>query len=415
MSKWSSGKETIKVEEARRIILESIEVLPTEERGISEILGYVLGEDICSEADIPPFDNSAMDGYAIIAADTAGASEGNPIRLEVVADLPAGYTSQGRVERGCAVRIMTGAPLPKGADSVVMVEDTEPDNGNVLVKKPVEPGENVRPAGEDVRKRQLVLSAGTVIRPQEMGMLASLGKAKVRVIRRPKVALISTGDELVPLGEELTPGKIRDSNRYSLYGQVIEAGGIPIDLGIVKDEAEVLEDKFREGLRRADALITTGGVSVGDYDVVKGVLSSLGVIDFWKVAMRPGQPQAFGLVGAKPVFGLPGNPVSTMIVFDQFVRPALLKLAGRKRLFKPTFTAISEHRIDKKKGRVEFKRAQIAERDGRYYARTTGPQGSGILLSMVLADGLIILPEGRGNVAAGEAVPVQLFEHPEVK
>lgn len=406
-------RQMVRVEEAQRIILESVEVLPSEERGIREILGYVLAEDVYAELDIPPFANSAMDGFAVIAADTAGASEDSPVRLEVVEDLPAGYTLGRQLEQGQAVRIMTGAPLPQGADSIVMVEDTQAEGQWVWVRKPVQVGENVRPAGEDVRRGQLVLRAGTVIRPQEMGMLAALGRPRVRVVRCPRVALISTGEELVSLEAPLSPGKIRDSNRYSLYGQVLAAGGVPVDLGIVRDEPEVLRAKFQEALERADVLVTTGGVSVGDYDLVRGVFSGLGEIGFWRVAMKPGKPQLFALTGGKPIFGLPGNPVSAMIVFDQFVRPALRRMAGHRQLFRPTFLAVAEESIPKQPGRVEFNRARITERNGRLYARITGPQGSGILSSMVLANGLIILPQERGDVAPGEMVPVQFFHHPE--
>ena len=233
-------------------------------------------------------------------------------------------------------------------------------------------------------------------------MLASLNRSTVVVYRRPKVAVLSTGDELTPLGEALKPGKIRDSNRYGLYAQIEELGCQPIDMGIAVDDAVELERKLRDGLNRADAIITSGGVSVGEYDVVKTVLSKLGEIDFWRVAMKPGKPQAYGLANDRPIFGLPGNPVSSLVVFELFVRPALLKMAGHSILLRPTFKAILEEQVVNKDGRVTYMRAIITSRDGTYYARTTGPQGSGILYSLVLANGFIIIPSGMTIKAGGE-------------
>jgi len=403
----------ISVREAQLKILDSIRPLPAEGRGLLEVLGYVLAEDVCSDMDVPPFDNSSMDGYAIISADVASASRERPVSLEIIDDLPAGYVSGKVVGRRQAIRIMTGAALPAGADGVIIVENTERSGDRVHVIGPIKVGENIRRSGEDLKKGELVLPSDTLIRPQEMGVLASMGKAQVKVFRRPKVALISTGDELTPLGGEVKPGKIRDSNRYSLWGSVIEAGGYPIDLGIARDKAEVMEAKFREGLDKADVLITSAGVSVGDYDLVKTVLSKFGEINYWKVSMRPGKPQTFGMAGSKPIFGLPGNPVSAMIVFEIMVRPALLKMAGRAKLFRPRFRAILEENITNYTDRDNYMRGQIALKDGLYYARTTGPQGSNILRSMVLANGLIIVPASVKEVKAGGEVDTELFGYPE--
>lgn len=399
----------LSVEEARRRVLETIRPLETVEVPLLEALGMTLAEEAVAGNDIPPFDNSAMDGYAVRAEDVAGASGDAPVELAVLGDLPAGYTAEVAVGPGQALRIMTGAPLPPGADAVVPVEATRAGEGRVIVLEEVAKGDNVRRAGEDVKAGERVLAAGTLVGPAELGMLASLGYARVRCFRRAVAGIISTGDELVGVEEELAPGKIRDSNSYTLYGMVREAGGEPLRLGIVRDDAALLERTILDNLERVDLFVTSGGVSVGDYDMVKDVLGKLGEMNFWKVAMRPGKPQAFGHVGGKPLFGLPGNPVSVMVSFEQFVRPALLKMMGRSSLFRPQVTAVLEAPIGRKEGRTEFIRVIVEWRDGRYRARPTGPQGSGILKSMVLGNGLAVLPEDVGRLEPGAEVTVQLL------
>jgi molybdopterin molybdotransferase len=343
------------------------------------------------------------------AADLTGAAPRRPVELAVVGDLPAGYEPGVTVARGEALRIMTGAPLPPGADTVVPVEATRGEGDRVQVMEELARGTNVRRAGEDVRAGEKVLEAGRIIAPAELGMLASLGRARVRCFRRAVVGIISTGDELVGLEEELSPGKIRDSNSYTLYGMVREAGGEPLRLGVVRDDASLLEGTILENLERVDLFVTSGGVSVGDYDMVKDVLSKLGEMNFWKVAMRPGKPQAFGHIKGKPLFGLPGNPVSVMVSFEQFVRPALLKMMGRSELFRPQVTAVLDSPMGRKEGRTEFIRVVVEWREGRYHARPTGPQGSGILRSMVLGNGLAVLPPQVGRLEEGEEVTVQLL------
>ncbi|MBM3235501.1 molybdopterin molybdotransferase MoeA [Candidatus Poribacteria bacterium] len=417
------------VEEAREKVLNSVTLLNVEKKHILECLGYVLAEDVYADYDIPPFDNSQMDGFAVIAEDVAKASPDNPVTLKVVENLPAGYAPTTKIIHGQAARIMTGAMMPEGADAVVMVEDTQTgginsssflfnqtfsfrnrkslDGRDVKIFNSAKKGEYVRFRGEGIKAGELVLAKGKVLRPPEMAMLATLNCAHVAVYKRPRVALMSTGDELTPLGEALKPGMIRDSNRYGLYGQVLEAGGFPIDLGIAIDRVEILEAKFRAGLEQADVLVTSGGVSVGDYDIVKDVLSKLGEINFWKVAMKPGKPQAFGVVDGKPIFGLPGNPVSSLVVFELFVRPALLKMAGHTDIFRPTFTAIMEDSVTNDSGRVYYARAIIEKRKDKYYAKTTGSQSSGILLSLVLANGLIIIPVDT-NLEPGDEVEALL-------
>ncbi len=396
------------VEEALERVLNSVPLLGTEKRHILKCLGYVIAEDIYADYDIPPFDNSSMDGFATIAADVAHASRDNPVTLKVVENLPAGSAPTKKVTHGQAARIMTGAMMPEGADAVVMVENTQTEGDMVRIFDTVKTGKNIRLRGQTVVANTLIIPKGKTIRPPEMAMLATFNRAEVTVYRRPKVALISTGDELTPLGEVLQPGKIRESNRYGLYGQVLEAGCTPINLGIAVDHVNVLEEKFRAGLRQADVLVTSGGVSVGDYDFVKEVLSELGEINFWKVAMKPGKPQAFGVVEGKPIFGLPGNPVASLVVFEIIVRPALLKMSGHTDIFRPTFHAIMENRIENTSERVHFARAIIEQRGDKYYARTTALHVSGMLLSLVLANGLIIIPADT-TLKVGDEVEAMLM------
>ena len=398
----------LSVEAARQQMLNTIPVLPSERRGILECAGYVLAEELSAAENIPPFDNSAMDGYAVRAADVQNASQENPTVLSVVETIAAGYAPTNQVREGEAARIMTGAMMPAGADAVVMQEVTRPENSELKIFEGVEKYENVRFTGESVKIGKVVMRKGKHLRPPEVSMLASLNCAEVLVHRKPTVAIVSTGDELTPLGASLEPGKIRDSNRYGLYAQVEEAGGIPIDMGIARDDAAETERIFRAALSEADALITSGGVSVGEHDIVKNVLEKLGKINFWRVAMKPGKPQAYGIADGKPIFGLPGNPVSSLVVFELFVRPALLKMAGHRALLRPTFKAVLSESITNRDGRVNYMRAILKASDGQYTAETTGPQGSGILHSLVLANGLITIPAGV-TLDAGETVDAQFL------
>jgi molybdopterin molybdotransferase len=314
------------------------------------------------------------------------------------------------VTKGEAVRIMTGAPIPKGADTVVMVEDTEKAGEGVRVFQGVPPGENIRRAGEDVKKNDRVISKGSVIRAAEVGMLASVGRAFVSVHQRPVVAILCTGDELVDVHEGIADHKIVSSNSYTLSAQVMECGALPLQLGIAKDDPAEIEEKLREGLR-ADVILSSAGVSVGDYDLVKDILREIGFeMDFWRVAMRPGQPLAFGTTHGKPTFGLPGNPVSSMVSFEQFVRPSLLKMMGHKNLFRPLVEAVLKEEITKKPDRRYFMRAKLSLEEDRYVVTTTGPQGSGILNSMVEANSLVIVPEEVTEIKAGEKVWVQILD-----
>jgi molybdopterin molybdotransferase len=400
----------ITVEEALEKILSHIQSLGFEKVTILEAMGRVIAEDIYAKRDIPPLDNSGMDGYAVRWEDIQHASNHRPIRLEVVEDLPAGSISEKTLERGQAIRIMTGAPIPKGADTVIPVEDTKKEEGWVLILNEAPLGEHIRRAGEDVKKGVRVISAGDLIRPAEIGMLASLGRSFVSVYQRPLVAILCTGDELVDVDEGLDEVKIVSSNSYTLAAQVKDCGAIPIQLGIAKDRKEEIKEKLHQGIR-ADVLLSSAGVSVGDYDFVKDVLTDLGMkMIFWKVAMKPGRPLAFGIIQGKPVFGLPGNPVSSMVSFEQFVRPSLLKMMGHRQLFRPMIEAILKGDIRKKPGRRHYIRASVSFERDRYFVTITGDQGSGILTSMVKANGLVIIPEDREDVKAGEKVKVQLLD-----
>ncbi len=400
----------ITVDEALDKILSHIHPLGFEKVSLLDSLGRVIGEDVHARRNIPPFDNSAMDGYALRVEDTLEASPDHPLQLEVIEDLPAGYLSKKKLERGKAIRIMTGAPVPKGADAVIPVEETKRENGSVLVFRTVASGENIRISGEDVKKGDRVISQGDVIRPAEVGMLASIGRSFVSVFQKPLVAILCTGDELVDVDGDLEPIKIISSNSYSLGAQIKDCGAVPLQLGIARDRKEEIEEKLRQGMR-ADVIISSAGVSVGDYDFVKEVMRRLGMeMVFWKVAMRPGAPLAFGVIGEKPVFGLPGNPVSSMISFEQFVRPSLLKMMGNRKLFRPILEAILKEDIKKMTGKRYFIRGSVSFEKDQYFVTTTGEQGSGILRSMVKANGLIIIPEEQERVRAGEKVKVQLLD-----
>lgn len=415
----------ISVEEALAEILSHVRPLNPERVAILDALGRVLAEEIVSDIDIPPFDNSAMDGYAVRAADVARASAESPVRLAVTGSVAAGYVSSGRVEPGTAIRIMTGAPLPDGADAVVPFEDTgdmdrskearlEEPASEIEVRVAVHARDNTRPAGEDMRRGEVAMSAGRVVRPQEIGVLASLGRETVLVHRRPRVAVLATGDELLEIHKPLAPGKIRNSNEYTNAALVTRTGGAPIRLGIARDTQADLTDKIRQGLEQgADLFLTSGGVSVGDYDVVKDVLGTEGEMQFWQVNMKPGKPLAFGLLpGGVPLIGLPGNPVSAMVSFEQFARPAILKMLGHQDLDKPTVRAILDEALTNS-GRRGFIRVVVARHADGYHARSTGEQGSGVLTSMAKANGLAIVPEGILRVEAGSEVVVQMLDWPE--
>ncbi|MBI3637333.1 MAG: molybdopterin molybdotransferase MoeA [Candidatus Rokubacteria bacterium] len=379
--------------------------MPPEILPLARALARVLAEDVRAPFDVPPTDNSAVDGYAVASADVPASGTRE---LTVIADLPAGSVFDGALARGQAVRIMTGAPMPAGADTVFPQEVVERRGDRVAIGA-LPRGTNVRSRGEDVRSGDVVLAAGSVLRPQEIGLIASLGSRQVLVRQRPRVALLSTGDEVAEPGTPRKPGQIYDANRFTLRGAVEHCGGDVLDLGIVPDRREELRSRLLEASGMADIVLTSGGVSVGVYDLVKDVLTEIGGIDFWQVAMQPGRPLAVGRIGGAHFFGLPGNPVASMLTFLLFVRPALFTLAGRRRVFPETWQAKATEPMSKKPGRREFKRGVLRFRDGAWEVRTTGPQGSGILSSMVAGNCLIVLDEDRTNVEAGELVGVEPF------
>lgn len=408
----------IGVDEALRAILAGIAPLPTEELPILDALGLILAEEIVATDDSPPFRNSAMDGYAVRAADLTGASRESPVRLRVVAEGPAGYAPRGEVTPGTAIRIMTGAPLPPGADTVVRFEETDepqheaaPTKASV-VKIAVTQARwvNVREAGEDIRAGETALRRGALLRPAEIGVLASLGRATVRVHRRPVVAIVSTGDEVVDLGQPLQPGQIRNSNSYTLAALVQRYGGLPRLLGVARDTIADLTAVLAAA-RDADLIISSGGVSVGDYDMVKDVLRAEGQIDIWQVRMKPGKPLAYGRLGGKPFLGLPGNPVAAYVSFELFARPILLRQLGHANIGKPAIRARVTVPLTNRGGRRHFVRAFVADGPQGPEARPTGDQGSAVLTALTRANGLLVVMEEQEQVAILESVEVLLLHH----
>lgn len=410
----------LSVEEAQERILRAFRPLETERVDLFQALDRVLAEDIQADMNIPPLDNTAMDGYAVRAADTAAASVDHPVLLKVIYDLAAGYVTDLRVEPGTAIRIMTGAPIPDGADAVVPFEETSEgqggshgseSRGQVQVLKAARKGANIRPAGEDVHLGETVLRKGSVVRPAEVGLLASVGRPSVLVHRRPRVAILATGDELVGVDQVPGPGQIRNSNNYTVAAAVLRYGGIPLMLGIARDNIPDLTAKIQAGLQQQpDLFITSGGVSTGDFDVVKNVLAAEGEIDFWRVRMKPGKPLAFGSLHGVPHLGLPGNPVSSLVSFELFARPALLLMQGKTRLDKPTVEATLLDGVRHKDDRRHYMRVIVEKRGSEYVARLTGEQGSGILTSVTKANGLAIAPEEMSSVAPGTRLQVMLLD-----
>jgi molybdopterin molybdotransferase len=410
----------LSVTEAQHAILGKVKRLAPETVSLLEALGRVLAEEVTAETALPPFDNSAMDGYAVRAADLIGASRDHPVRLPVIADVPAGHPASVEITAGTAARITTGAMLPRGADTVVPVEDT--DDGargasellkSVAIYQVFKRGAHVRTAGDDVQRGERVLSTGTLIRPSEIALLSAVGYSRVKVYRRPRVALLATGDELVAPDQQPDPGQIRNVNEYSTAAQVMRYGGVPLLLGIARDRTEEVAAKLEEAIGQgADLIVASAGVSVGAYDVVKDAVKAHGTIDLWKVRMRPGKPIAFGAYRQVPFFGLPGNPVSAMMTFEQFVRPALRIMSGFTRWKKPAVTATLLEPIESD-GRETYARAWVERRDGQWTARLSGGQGSNMLHSLARANALVIVPDGVTHLDAGAAAQAQMLDWPE--
>ena len=397
------------VEEALEQILSRTSVLETESLDVTEALGRYLAEPVVSRREIPPWPNSSMDGYAIRAADTRGGLA----RLRVVAHVAAGTMPSRAIGAGQAARIFTGAPLPDGTDAVVPQEDVEVDGEHIRVPGAINAGAFVRPRGEDVRPGDRVLEPGQRLGPAEVGLLATLGHSPVRVHRRPRVAILSTGNELADLGEEPRPGQIPNTNSYSLQAQALEVGSQPVNLGIARDELSAIERSVRFG-RHADVLLSSAGVSVGEFDLVREALTRSGAdLHLWQVSMRPGKPITFGSLGRTLVFGLPGNPVSAMVTFELFVRPALLRMSGSPVLHRPRLSARARSRIDNPGHRRGYLRVRLHRRGDGFEAELTGDQGSAILRSMTLADGLAVVPPDT-TLDVGDPLDVILLRGLEV-
>jgi molybdopterin molybdotransferase len=432
----TTQRTSITVAEALDYILGHFAPLPPEPTPLHEATGRVLAAPVVSALTLPPFANSAMDGYAVRAADVAGATSAAPAELRVIGYVAAGYVAGRTVAPGTAIRIMTGAPLPEGADTVVRFEDTSEgtalfteatptaqagkdtwraaDNagGTVAVYKPVAVRDNVRPAGEDVRAGTTVLAAGTVLRPAEIALLAAIGQPTVPTHRRPRVAILGTGDELVDPAEPLAPGQIHDANSYALAAQVAAWGGIPIRLGIARDTLAALQERIDAGFAaQPDLFVTSAGVSVGDYDIVKDVLNAEGQMHFWQVRMKPGKPLAFGRIRGVPMLGLPGNPVSSLVSMELFGRPALRRMLGHTRLHRPVIQATVSAPIENTSGRDYYIRAWVEPgADEGYRAATTGEQGSGLITSLTRANALLIVPAAVRLVQPGETIPAIMLD-----
>lgn len=424
----NDNNSLINVENALDRILNKIAPVESESVPLAESFGRVLAESVVSQVNVPPFANSAMDGYAIIAADSRRASGQSPVRLKVIDNVPAGATPSEEVVAQTAARIMTGAPMPAGADAVIRFEETSEhipaDNvakDDVLLYRPANAGDNVRQAGEDIKAGQAILKAGHRLRPQDVGVLAAIGQAQVTVYGRPRVAILATGDELVDVDAPIEPGKIRNSNEYVQAAMVKKYGGEAVMLGIARDTVEDLTAKIQAGLaQQVDLFLTSAGVSVGDFDMVKTVLAGEGQMQFWQVAIKPGKPLAFGVLHPKkagaasiPLIGLPGNPVAAMVAFEVFARPAILKLAGHTSWKKRSIIATLDEEVTNS-GRRHYMRAFVyPEKDG-YRVTTRGSgvqvQGSGILTSMVWANGLVVVPEQITHLPAGASVEVWILD-----
>jgi molybdopterin molybdotransferase len=419
---WEDVARMLSVDDALRIVLDAVHPLAPVVVPLLEAVGLVAAEPVVADQAIPPFTNSAMDGYAVRASDTLGASVPHPVRLRVVGQLAAGYASRVEISSGTAARIMTGAPLPDGADAVVRFEETdEPERAAagttgdtrrscVGIVRAAKPYDNVRPPGEDVAPGDAIVRAGARLRPAEIGLLAAINRATVAVHPRPRVAILSTGDEVIDVGSRLQPGQIRNSNSYTLAAMVMRAGGIPVMLGIARDRTDDLTEKLNLA-RGADLIVTSGGVSLGDYDMVKDVLREQGTIQIWQVRMKPGKPLAFGRIGSTPLLGLPGNPVAAAVSFEVFGIPAMRRMMGHADLEPSTIEATLIERIDNRGQRRHFVRARVARSPGgEWQVATAGQQGAGVLSSLARANGLLVIPEDLEVAEPGMRLPVRMLD-----
>jgi molybdopterin molybdotransferase len=405
-----SGEGLLSVEEARERLLASIHPLSPLELPLQEAHGCVLARDVVAERDIPDFASSAMDGFAVRSTDVASATPSEPITLRIVGRALIGHRPEATVGGGEAVRIATGAPIPAGADAIVPIENADVDGGTVRIRAGNPEGRHIRSSGEDARTGEPLVRAGRRLGSPEMGLLATTGSSHPLVHPRPRVVVLSTGDELIPPTQSPEFGQVRDSNAYLLFGALREAGAAPVLAGIVPDDVDAFKEMVLNHLVQADAFVSSGGVSVGERDVVKAAFFRRGDVDFYRVAMQPGMPQGFGHVEGKPYFGLPGNPVSVFVSFEVFIRPALMKMMGRKQLFRPQVRARLTDEVLGPRGKTQFARVLVRTgEDGGYRATPTGGRGSNLIATVSRANGLAIVPAGVERAAAGEEVDVWLF------
>jgi molybdopterin molybdotransferase len=397
------------VDEVRAWILESIPSLTPIELPLPEAHACVMAGDVTAQMDMPPFSSSAMDGFAVRAVDVAEATQDSPIKLRIVGRAAAGHPAEGTVGMDESLRIATGAPVPAGSDCVIPVEMTYAEGEHVYIQRALPEGANVRPAGQDARGGEVLVPKGRKIGAAELGLLAASGRASVFVYPRPRVAVLSTGDELVEPGRPAPFGMIRDSNSFTLFGGLREAGAAPYLGGIVRDDPDALRESVLGLAIRSDVFVSSGGVSVGERDVVKKAFFRRGDVEFYKVAMQPGMPQGFGMIEGKPYFGLPGNPVSVFVSFEVFIRPALLKMMGRRDIFRPEVTAVLESDVSGPKQKMVFARVRVSRDQGRWHAASTGPGASNLLTTVTKANGLAIIPPGVETAEAGSEVRVMLF------
>ena len=402
-------KTMISAEEAIEIILEKTKILPKEKIFINNSLNRILAEDIYSPYNIPLSDNSAMDGFAVKSEDTKGADKNNPAKLKIIGTIPAGKIFDGILNNGEACKIMTGGVIPEGADAIARKEICKEEDGYVYIFEQVEKEKDLRKAGEDIKEGELILEKGTKITPAVMGVLASVGKSSFYVFKKPVVSILISGDEIADIDEPVVKGKVKNSNTYSLLGLIEESGGIAVNCGIIKDDKESLKRAIIENLN-SDIILSTGGVSVGDYDYTKEVIEEIGFdIHFWRLKIKPGKPLLFATMKDKLYFGIPGNPVSTMVVFYNFIMPAMLKMQGKKDIFLPEVEAILSENIVKKDSRKEFIRGIMYEENGKIYVKSTGPQGSGILKSMAKGNCFIVVDKDTDFIEKGKKIKVKVY------
>jgi molybdopterin molybdotransferase len=403
------GAGMLSVDEARERVLASVHPLAPLDLPLQDAYGCVLARDVVAERDIPAFASSAMDGFAVRASDVAEADQQRPVELKVVGRALIGHRPEATVGGGEAVSIATGAPIPAGADAVVPIESCETFNETVRVFQASHEGKHVRPMGEDVRDGDILIHAGSRLGPPELGLLATAGFSHPFVHPRPRVVVLSTGDELIPPTQSPDFGQIRDSNAFTLFGALREAGAVPVLAGIVSDDVDELKERVLNHLVQADAFVSSGGVSVGERDVVKAAFFRRGDVDFYRVAMQPGMPQGFGHIEGKPYFGLPGNPVSVFVSFEMFIRPALMKMMGRRQLGRPEIDATLTGDVTGPRGKTQFARVRVTRGEGGWVATPTGGRGSNLISTVSRANGLGIVPAGTETARAGSAIRVMLF------